>query len=62
MKIDPHNFTLQHVCDLLLQYLGSQLGNHLSEKGAKAWKKLLDTLVIVVAAEQEKIVAEMNDQ
>ena len=53
-------FSLQAVCELLLKYLGIQLGNHLSADGAKAWKKLLDTLVIVVAAEQEKIQEELE--
>ena len=41
--------------DTLLEFLAAALGSHLTPAGGAAWKKLLDTFVVVVGQEQEKI-------
>ena len=43
------------VVDTLLEFLAAALGNHLTPAGGAAWKKLLDTFVVVVGQEQAKI-------
>ena len=45
----------QLVVDTLLEFLVVALGSHLTPAGGAAWKKLLDTFIVVVGQEQEKI-------
>ena len=40
--------------DTLLEFLAAALGNHLTPAGGAAWKKLLDTFIVVVGQELEK--------
>ena len=47
-------FLFQLVCNTILSYLKEAFGPALSQEGAQAWQKLLDTLVAVVGMELNK--------
>merc|ERR1712004_288311 len=42
------------VCNTLEKYLTANLGDNLSPEAAKAWRKLLNTLLDVIVAEHRK--------